>query len=146
MHISDDLDTLTILECVVEWNYLAIDLGDRELIAELGVDCIREIHRSRSLWEGDDISLGCEDEDLIREDIHTHLTHECLPFDRILDDTLDGLDPIAILRLGRSSLLSIFEMRCHSDLCLKVHLWCTDLYLCRLRSDFWEEPDDGGME
>lgn len=105
MDICDDLDTLTVLERIVEWDDLTIHFRDREFVPELRVDRIGEVHRSRAFWQGDDISFWREDKDLGREDVHTHLTHELFPFDSILDNTLDRLDPVTILRLGRCSLL-----------------------------------------
>ncbi len=32
--IGDDLDTLSVMELIVEWDHLPVDLGHRELIAE----------------------------------------------------------------------------------------------------------------
>lgn len=132
MDICDDLDTLPVLEGIVEWDDLTIHFRDREFIPEFRMDRIGEIHRSGTFWQSNDISFGSKDEDLIREDIHTHLTHELFALDSILDDSFDGLDPITILGLGRCSRLRIFEMGCYSDLCLNMHLWRSYLDLCRL--------------
>ena len=65
IHICDDLYTLTIVQCIVEWHDLTIDFCYRELVSDLTVDRIGEVDRSRSFWKCDDISLRCEDEYLI---------------------------------------------------------------------------------
>ncbi len=146
MLICDHLDTLAISQDIVEWHDLAIDLGDRELISESRVYRIGKIYWRRSLRECDNVSLRCEDEYLIREDIHTHLTHELFSLEGIFDDSLDRLHPVAILRSCRLPILGIFEMCCHSDLCLSMHARSTHLYLSRLGPHFRKESDNCGME
>ena len=94
--VRDDLDTLSVVELVVEWHDSSIDLGDRDRIAEVGVDRIRKIYRSRALWECDDISTRCEYEYLILEHIHLHLVHELASCLICIDDSFYGLYPVAI--------------------------------------------------
>ncbi len=100
MHIRDNLYTLTILEDIVEGDDLPIHFCNCELIAELRMDRISEIYGCGTLGQCDNISLRREDKNLVRKNIHSHLTHEFLSLNSILNNSLDGLYPVAILRLG----------------------------------------------
>jgi hypothetical protein len=62
------------------------------------------------------------------------------------DDSLDRLYPIAIFGFFARSCLTILEVGSHTDLCLDMHIWRTDLDLCRLRAKVWKKPDYRGME
>ena len=94
--VRDDLDTLSVVELVVEWYDPTVDLGDRDCIAEVGVDRIGKIYRSRALWECDNITTRGEYEYLIFEYIHLHLVHELASRLVCIDDSFDGLYPVAI--------------------------------------------------
>ena len=94
--VGDDLDTLSVVELVVEWYDPTVDLGDRDRIAEVGVDRIGKIYRSRALWECDNITTRGEYEYLIFEYIHLHLVHELASCLICIDDSFDGLYPVAI--------------------------------------------------
>ncbi len=75
---------------------LPVDLGDGELVPEIGVDRIGEVNWGGSLGKREDVSFGCKDEYLIREDIDVHLTHEVHTTLCCIHDSLDGLHPITI--------------------------------------------------
>lgn len=94
--VCDDLDTLTIVEYIIKWYNSAIDLGYGDCIAEVGVDRICEIDRSRSFGQRHDISTRCEYEYLILEDIHLHIIHELTSALIYINNSLDRLYPIAI--------------------------------------------------
>ena len=94
--VRDDLDTLSVVELVVEWYDPTIDLGDRDRIAEVGVYRIGKVDRGRALWECDDISTRCEYEYLILEHVHLHLVHELASCLISIHDSFDGLYPVAI--------------------------------------------------
>ena len=101
---------------------MTIDLGDREGIAEVGVDTIGKINRCGSSRKGDDIASGREDEDLIFKNIHLHIAHEFGSFLVFSDNSLDRLYPIAILGSLGLARLRVGKVRRHTHLCLSVHL------------------------
>jgi hypothetical protein len=125
---------------------MSVYLGDRDRITETRVDGVCEVDRSRSLWKSDDISTRSKDKYLIREDIHLHLMHEFSSSILRSDNSLDRLYPIAIFGFFARSRLTILKMSCHSHLCLKMHIWSTDLYLCRLRTEIWKKSYHRRME
>lgn len=134
------------MQSIVERYDLAIYLCDRELISDLTVYRVGEVDRSGSFRKRDDIPLRCEDKYLIREHIHIHLFHELTSFERVFYYFFDRRHPVAILRFYGCSLFCVFEVGCDSDLCLDMHLFCAYLDLCRLRTNFRKESDDGRME
>ena len=134
MDIGDYLDTLSIVEYVVEWYDLTVYFSDRELISELRVYSIGEVYWSSSLRKGDDIPFWREDKYLIRKYIHMHLLHELSSFETVFDDILDSLHPVAICRLHGLPFLAIVEVGSDSDLGLYMHIRSTYLDLCRLGS------------
>lgn len=146
MDIGDYLDALTVMQDVVKWYDLPIHLRNHEFIAELAVYRVREVYWSRTLRKCDDISLRGEYEYLICEYAHMHLLHEFASLHTVFDDIFDRLYPVAVCGLYRLSLLTIVEVCCDSDLCLQMHIWRTDLYLCRLRSYLREESYHGRMK
>ncbi len=144
--VCDNLDTLTIVELIVEWYNMSVHLGDSDRVSETRVDGVGEVDRSRSLWESDDISSRGKDKYLIREYIHLHLLHELTSSIFSSHDPLDGLDPVAIFGLLTRTGLTILKMSSNSDLCLDMHIWCTDLDLCRLRSNLRKKSYHRRME
>lgn len=125
---------------------MSVHLGDRDRVTETRVDGICEVYRSRSLGESDDIPTRSEDKYLIREDIHLHLVHEFTSSILRSDDSLDRLYPVAIFGFFARSRLAVLKVSSHSHLCLDMHIWRTDLYLCRLRSEIWKESNYSGMK
>ncbi len=104
MDIGHDLDTLSVMEDIVEWYDLSIYLRDHELIAKLAVYSVGEVYWSRAFRKRDDISLRGEYEYLICKYIHMHLFHELASLHTVFDDILDRLDPVAVCGLYRLSL------------------------------------------
>ena len=133
--VCDDLDTLSVVELIVEWYDSTVDLGDRDRIAEVGVDRICKIYRSRTLWECDDITTRGEYEYLIFEHIHLHLVHELAPCLVCIDDSFDGLDPVAVFGFLTLARLRVLKMGRNSDLRLTMHLDGAYLDLGRLRPE-----------
>lgn len=97
MSISHDLNTFPIMKNIIKRYDLSIYLCNSELISDFGMYSISKINRCCSFWKCYNISFWSENKYLIREDIHSHLTHKFSPFESILDDFLYCLDPIAIL-------------------------------------------------
>lgn len=101
--VRDDLDTLTVVEDVVEWYDSTIDLGDGHRIAEIGVDGVGKIYRGRSFWQSDDISTRREYKYLIFEHVHLHIFHELASALIDVYNSFDRLYPVAVFGLVTST-------------------------------------------
>ena len=60
---------ISVLQLVVQGHNLAVHFGALASMANLGVNVIGKIHGGGSPGQFDDISLGCEDVDLLGEQI-----------------------------------------------------------------------------
>ena len=63
--IGQDFDTVAHGELVREWGDHAINHGADAMVADLGVDGIREIKRRRPRAQAHDLALGCKHENFL---------------------------------------------------------------------------------
>ena len=66
---GQNLDDLAVLQLVVERDHAAVDLRPDAVVADLGVDAVGEVDRSRVGGQVDHVAAGREDVDLVLEEV-----------------------------------------------------------------------------
>ena len=67
MRCCDDFDVIAVVQFGTQWRQLVIDLDRNATVADIGMHGISEIHRCRTLGQGQNITFGCEYIDFVRE-------------------------------------------------------------------------------
>lgn len=94
--VGHDFHAVSVLEFVVERNDLSVRLGDHQMVAQIRMDGIREIHRGRAAGEVHYRPLGRENEDAVVEKGDLHLVHQ-LAVCGLFEDFLEFAYPVDVL-------------------------------------------------
>src|SRR6266508_192546 len=143
---GEDLDRVAVLELVAERDELPVHLRPDGVLADLGVDGVREVHRRRAARQALHRPLRREDEDLVREEVHLHGLEELAGVDDVLlelDELAQPSDRLRVLLRERlatlpvAPLLLVRPVRGDAFLGDPVHLQGPDLHLdpLALRAD-----------
>lgn len=97
---GDNLDGIAVAQLVPEGHKLAVHTRAGTVVADIGVDQIRQIDRSRAGWQGFHVAFGREHEDLIGKQIDFDRFHE-------LGRVVEGLLPLHELAEPRKLLVVI---------------------------------------
>src|SRR6266508_1706099 len=135
---GEDLDRVAVLELVAERDELPVHLRPDGVLADLGVDGVREVHRRRAARQALHRPLRREDEDLVREEVHLHGLEELAGVDDVLlelDELAQPSDRLRVLLRERlatlpvAPLLLVRPVRGDAFLGDPVHLQGPDLHL-----------------
>ncbi len=97
---GEDLDDVARLQPVGERDDAAVDLGSDAAVADVGVDGVGEIDRSRARGQALDLALGREDVHLVVEQVDAQRLHELAGVLRLRLPVHDLPQPLQLLRLG----------------------------------------------
>src|SRR6266511_2161414 len=143
---GEDLDGVAVLQLVAERDEPAVHLRADGVLADLGVDRVREVHRGRAARQALHRPLRREDEDLVREEVHLHRLEELARVGELLlelDELAQPAERLRILLRERlaalpvAPLLLVGPVRGDALLGDPVHLAGPDLHLdaLALRAD-----------
>ena len=141
---SEDLNDVTVLKRIVERHHPAVGLGPDAAVPDLGMDPVSEVDRGRTTRQGEYITLGGEDEDLVAKHVDLDRIHELLGVEHLFLPVHQLAEPgEALVHLALFfGALFVSPVRGHAPLRGLVHLVGSDLDLHRLPG----VADDGGMQ
>jgi len=84
--LRDDLHHIAVLQLIAQRNNIAVHLGARALVADVGMDAVGEINGGGAFGKGLDISVRRENINVVRKQRHFEVGHE---FPGILDILLN---------------------------------------------------------
>src|SRR6185437_2940000 len=141
--LRDDLDHVAIGEHMAQRNHLAVHLGSDALMADFGVDQVREIDRSGAARQDDDASLGRKRIDLFGVEIHFERGQEFAGLFHLLHPLDELAHPDDAMIVGIRGRTAVFVLPVRGDALLgdAVHFLGANLNFERLAG-----VNDGGVE
>ena len=131
--LRDDLDDVAVLEARAERHHLAVDARADALVADVGVDRVREVDRRRAARQRLDLPLRREGVDLFRIELDLQVLDELLrvaDFLLLFEQLAHPLE-VALVALVADAAFLVLPVRGDAFLGHPVHLDRPDLHLER---------------
>lgn len=71
-----DVDDVAVVERCIEWYHLAVHFCPEDVVADVGVYGVREVHRAGVEGQVDHVAFGGEDEYAMRKDVRAQRRFE----------------------------------------------------------------------
>ena len=131
--IGDDLDDVAVAQAGAQRHHLAVDAGADALVADVGVNGVREIDRRRAPRERLHLPFGREDVDLFRIQIDFEVLNELVRVADFLLHFQQLADPleVALVAMVADAAFLVFPVRRDAFLGVAMHLVGANLHLER---------------
>ena len=131
--LRDDLDDVAVLEAGAQRDHLAVDPRAHALVADVGVDAVREVDGGRTAGQRPHLALRREDVDLLRIEVDLQVLQELLRVADLLLDLEQLPHPleVALVAVVADAAFLVFPVRGDAILRATVHFLGADLDLER---------------
>ena len=131
--LRQDLDDVAVGEPRAQRHHAAVDARADALVADVGVDEVREVHRRRAARQRLDLALRREDVDLFRIELDPQVLHELLRIAHFLLQLEQLPQPVEVLlvALGADAAFLVFPVRRDAFFGDAVHFLGADLHFER---------------